>query len=169
MTSPTLYPRAEAATHLGISQAAVRRRLKAGKLHGERRISDSGFQWWVAVDGQAPTAHGTVNGTPPAAAHGAVRGAGSGGGTPDGPEAPGATTTALLATRAQEMAEYTRELLAPLHARLEAQAELIGVLKERLAASEARVAALEAPAPQTERAPSPGWEARRWWQRLLFG
>jgi hypothetical protein len=57
-------------------------------------------------------------------------------------------------------------------ATIEAQAERLGRLEERLAAAREAVTRLEAPpveAPETERAPSPGGEARRWWQRLLWG
>jgi hypothetical protein len=67
------------------------------------------------------------------------------------------------------MARYTRELLAPLHARLEAQAELIGAFRERLAAAEAKIAELE---PQTPNGapPAESWPERRaWWRRLLWG
>jgi hypothetical protein len=87
-------------------------------------------------------------------------------------EPPQGPQTALLAQRAQEMAAYTERLLAPLHARLETQAELIGALKERLAAAETEIAGLKAPpveTPEAESAPSSEWEARRWWQRLLWG
>jgi hypothetical protein len=61
------------------------------------------------------------------------------------------------------MATYSRELLAPVLARLEAQAERIGHLEEQLAAARARVAELE-----TRSAP-PDPAGRRWWQRLWWG
>jgi hypothetical protein len=66
--------------------------------------------------------------------------------------------------------EVTRELLEPLHARLEAQAALIGALKERLAAAETEIAELMAPPAETPSAPSDSPPARRsWWARLFGG
>jgi hypothetical protein len=78
------------------------------------------------------------------------------------------------------MAQYTRELLAPVLARLESQAEELGALRERLAVATARIAELEAPADPDSPSPAPSPQAsgaqngadphegerRRWWARL---
>ena len=104
---------------------------------------------------------------------------------------PGAPQTALLATRAAEMAQYTRELLAPLHARLEAQATQIGRLENEVEHLRAQLAAAaptngvahephgqaappvdaeasaSPPETQDDDAPRPEERARRWWPRLI--
>jgi hypothetical protein len=80
---------------------------------------------------------------------------------------------ALQAARAAEMARYTRELLEPLHARLEAQAERLGRLEaenEHLRAQLTAVASTNgqaAPPPETPSAPpAEGQTGRSWWSRL---
>jgi hypothetical protein len=44
----TYLPLPEAAARLGVSQASLRRRLRSGAAHGERRPHAGGFAWWVA-------------------------------------------------------------------------------------------------------------------------
>lgn len=156
----TYLPLPDAAQRLGLSQSALRRRLRAGKLHGERRPTSSGFMWWVAVGAGAPTAdYGTPTATP--------------GRTPTAhQDGPGPTTLAVQAARAAEMATYSRELLAPVLARLEEQAERIGHLEADNAHLRARVAELEAsadPLAQNGAAPEGGGRRPRWWRRLWWG
>jgi hypothetical protein len=143
-----------AAQALGISISALRRGLKRGKYHGQRQSTPQGFVWLVEV-GEVRLPEDRVGGdrvsdTPPQ-------------------EAPSSPQTALQAQRAQEMAAYTAALLEPLHARLEAQAELIGALKERLTTAETRIAELEMPVAHTQNGAASWPERRRWWQRLVWG
>ena len=49
----------EAALRLGVSQSALRRRVRAGTAQGERRPSAGGFTWFVAVPDAAPTPEAT--------------------------------------------------------------------------------------------------------------
>ena len=156
--APDLLPVAEAARALGVSVSAVRRGLKSGRYRGQRQATPQGFVWLVQVGGdRVPGDRRGEHRVPD------LRVVGDRVGGDRRPEAsqegPGG---ALLAARAQEMAAYTERLLAPYVKRIEEQAEEIGALKAQLAAR-------EEPAPQTESAPSPEWEARRWWQRLLWG
>jgi hypothetical protein len=65
------------------------------------------------------------------------------------------------------MAAYSRDLLAPYVAKIEAQAERLGRLEAELEAARARVAELEAPPPPETRdgaAPEP-LGGRPWWRR----
>jgi hypothetical protein len=62
------------------------------------------------------------------------------------------------------MAQYTRELLEPLHARLEAQAERIGRLEEQLLAARERIVELETPSAPPARDPTGRWG--RWWRQV---
>jgi hypothetical protein len=171
---------AQAAAAQGVGPDALRKRIPTGQVRARKRAGR--WQVWVPAadlgirmvpdDPDAPDVPRPDAPDAPDYKREAV---------PDAPDAqrqqtqtqaqepPQGAQTALLAQRAQEMAAYTERLLAPLHARLEAQAERIGTLTERLAAAEAEIAELKAPAPEPPRAPSPGWEARRWWQRLLWG
>jgi hypothetical protein len=155
----TLLPVAEAAQALSISVSALRRGLKSGKYQGRRQSTPQGFVWLVEVGddrvGEVRLPDDRV---------GEVRL----GDTPQ-QEAPASPQTAIQAARAQEMAQYTATLLEPLHSRLEAQAELIGALKERLAAAETRIAELETPTTETQNGATPWPERRRWWQRLVWG
>jgi hypothetical protein len=140
----------QAAAALGVSVASIRRGIKTGRYPARRQPTVQGYTWLVSLP-SAPDSRVAAARVPD-------------GRVPDSrvpaQDGPTPTTTAILATRAQEMAQYTRELLAPLHARLEAQAERIGRLEAELA---------QARGAQTQSAPSPVWEARRWWQRLLWG
>jgi hypothetical protein len=52
---PEFLPLPEAALRLGVSQSALRRRLRAGTAQGERRPTPGGFTWWVSVPDAAPT------------------------------------------------------------------------------------------------------------------
>ena len=45
---------AQAATHLGLSQDVIRRRLRSGALEGHKEPCGGGFKWLVEVDGVAP-------------------------------------------------------------------------------------------------------------------
>jgi hypothetical protein len=152
-----LLPVKEAAEALGVSVSGVRRGLKSGRLKGQRRATPQGHVWLIEVpDDQAVTTRTPASRVPGDRA--TTRVPDSPDAAPDAPqEAPG---EALLATRAQEMAAYTERLLAPWRAIVQQQAEEIGALKARLEA---------APAPETQSAPSPQWETRRWWQKLLWG
>ena len=75
----------------------------------------------------------------------------------------------VQAQRAEEMARYTRELVGPLYARLEAQAEEIGRLKAELAAARANGQAETQNALQNALQAETWPAGRRWWQRLLWG
>ena len=133
---------------LGLSVATVKRRLKRGSLRGEQERTPAGFKWYVLVDAAATAP------APAAATAGAAPGA-----TADGIAGATATGT-LLAQRAEEMARYSAELLAPYVRRIEEQAEEIGTLKAQLVAA--------TPTPETASAPpvrDPAGRGR-WWQRL---
>lgn len=149
-TDTTLLPLPDAAARLGLSQSALRRRLRSGKARGERRPTSSGFMWWVSVDGGTPTDERGAP-TPPR--------------TPTATQdarPPGPTTLAVQAARAEEMARYSHELLSPVLARLEAQAEELGHVRAQLEHARARIAELE-----TRSAPPAGEHraGRRWWRR----
>jgi hypothetical protein len=155
----------DAARVLGISQPTIKRRLKRGTLRGDRAPTSSGFKWYVLIDEPAtPVATPT---TPAATSSGVagVAGDAADGIAADIPSAP--PQTALLAQRAREMAEYTRELQAPLLARLEAQAERIGRLE---AENEGLPARLAAAAPRADRGAAPRAGGRRpgWWERFVW-
>ena len=162
-----------AARHLGLSPQTVKRRLKRGTLRGEQEPTPTGFRWYVVVDtpGIPDTpadTPGDVPGTPAGVS------AGTSGDTPDTPQ------TALQATRAQEMAEYTERLLAPWRAIVQQQAEEIGALSERTATLQARVEAQAPRITELEAPPTNGQAAghgdapagggggagRSWWRRL---
>jgi hypothetical protein len=176
-------PISEAAARLGVSQDAIRRRLKAGALHGKREAMPQGFRWLVLLEGgdAAEVAQG-----------GATRDLG---GTPPNGGPPGGAQVAELATaRAQEMAAYTERLLRPYVEKIEAQATQIGRLENEVEHLHAQLAAVT-PAPvtngiahephgqagppvadaedsasppetQDDDAPRPA-ERRRWWPRLI--
>ncbi len=141
----TLLPVAEAAQALGISVSALRRGLKSGRYQGRRQETPQGFTWRVEVGDRVSDRVGD----------GRVGDRVGGAPSPDTPTSPG---MALQTARAAEMAQYTAALLEPLHARLEAQAQEIGKLKEQLAAA------------RTHESAAPEWPERRsWWQRLWTG
>ena len=48
--STNLVPIAEASARLRLSESAIRRQLKAGRLIGERRPMPQGFQWFIRLD-----------------------------------------------------------------------------------------------------------------------
>jgi hypothetical protein len=158
----------EAARRLGISRSAVRRRLQSGQLTGRQEPRPQGHIWLVTLPAgagtsrQVPADADTFREVPRQVPAGAAD------------DSPAAPQMALEAMRAAGMASYTRELLEPLHARLEAQAERIGRLELELEQSRARVAELEAVPVSNGQAETqnaaPGWpERRRWWQRLVWG
>ena len=125
--TPHRVPIPEAARVLGVSIPTVKRRLKRGELAGERERTPSGFKWLVLL----PLAEGAES--PPPESPGPPTG--------ESPAAPRESPVSPLVTqRAQEMAAYTRQLLEPLHARLEAQAERIGRLEEQLERATAELA-----------------------------
>ena len=53
--STTLVPIAEASARLRLSESAIRRQLKAGRLIGERRPMPQGFQWFIRLDSSEVT------------------------------------------------------------------------------------------------------------------
>jgi hypothetical protein len=71
----------------------------------------------------------------------------------------------IHAQRAEEMAVYSKALLAPYVAQIAEQAERIGRLEAELEAARAERLIEPQNAPQAESWP----EGRPWWQRLLFG
>ena len=132
---------AEAAERLGISKSAVRRRLHAGQLFGRQEERPQGHVWLIALPADPSTNH--TNGVTHHPENGAARAATSRN-VPEGTatfrqvprEVPAAAAaggspggTALQ--RAQEMAVYSEQLLAPYVRKIEAQAERIGRLEER--------------------------------------
>jgi hypothetical protein len=139
----------QAARELGLSVATVKRRLKRGTLRGEQERTPAGFKWYVLVDGAA-TAGATAGATADGGAGGADGGAAA--------TAPGA----LLSQRAEEMARYSRELLAPYVEKIEAQAERFGRLEAELAAYRQAEGQRDAP-------PAESQTGRSWWWRLLWG
>jgi hypothetical protein len=157
-------PIAEAAVRLGVSQDAIRRRLKAGQLEGKRELMPQGFRWLVLLDGDGGGEPGAE-----VAQGGATRQVGA---EPQNGHAQGGAQVADLAVaRAQEMAAYSEQLLAPYVRRIEELSREIGELRARLdgqAASTAGVAVDHQP--ETHSAPQAAWpEERPWWQRLLWG
>jgi hypothetical protein len=126
----------DAARHLGLSQQTVKRRLKKGTLRGEQEPTSTGFRWYVVLDtpGTTVDVSGDVSGT-------------SADTTADIPA--DTPSMALQTARAQEMAAYTRALVEPLYARLEAQAELEQARARQNAA--------------------PVQERRSWWAWLVGG
>jgi phenylpropionate dioxygenase-like ring-hydroxylating dioxygenase large terminal subunit len=148
-------PIAEAAVRLGVSQDAIRRRLKGGQLEGKRELMPQGFRWLVLLKNEAgDTSSAEV------AQGSATRQVGAE--SQNGHAQGGAQVADLAIARAQEMAAYSEQLVAPYVRRIEELSREIGELRARLEAQ-----------PQTaayEDAPQRGWpEARRWWQRLLWG
>jgi hypothetical protein len=167
VTGGEWLPIAEAARRLGVSADAVRRRVRRRTLKARRVKATHGGAdpYLVWLQDGAPRPHQDVHQDGRQ-----VRQDGHQDGHQDGRQdthQDAARTLALAQARAAEMATYSQQLLAPYVEKIEAQAERIGTLTERLAAAEAEIAELKAPAPPS--APSPQWEARRWWQRLLWG
>ena len=138
----------QAARELSLSVATVKRRLKRGTLRGEQERTPAGFKWYVLVD-TAATAGATADE------------AGGGAGATAGATAAATANGALLSQRAEEMARYSAELLAPYVRRIEEQAEEIGALKAQLAAATANDQAVT----PNGAAPVPA-ERPRWWERL---
>jgi predicted transcriptional regulator of viral defense system len=179
---------AEAAERLGISKSAVRRRLHSGQLTGRQEERPQGHVWLIALPMDAPDAH------PNGAAHHPLNGAAPTDtyrNVPEGADtsrqaprevpagaAGGGSASGTALQRAQEMAIYSEQLLAPYVRRIEEQAERIGHLEERamhlqaeLEQTRTQLAEATAPPPEPEppRPPAPERGARRWWQRLLWG
>jgi hypothetical protein len=147
-TEPGGYvPLREAAERLGISEPAARRRVKTGRLRGQRRPTAQGHVWYVwvpAADASAPTSDTSGDGTRQVSPDGSsVSG--------DTRERVGRPSSATLqpADRAEEMARYTEALLAPWRRRVEELAVENGRLQERLATAEACIAELQAPPSDT--------------------
>jgi hypothetical protein len=174
----TAVPLREAAARMGMTTDTLRKRLQRGLTPG-RKVDG---QWFVVpgpVPDEAPDEGVDLSGLVQDESR---PGPDQSGHVQDHPVAPDATQEApggaLLSDRAAEMARYSRELLAPDLARLEAQAEEIGTLKERtvhlqatVEAQARRIAELEAPAPdgQAETPSFPPAEdqmRRSWWGRL---
>lgn len=132
----------EAAAALGVSEAAVRRMVKAGTLRATREPRPQGFAWRVVLPAgcAAPPDTTSPNGTlhtPRPPGDGTLRPPRA---APDA--APAATSIEVM--RAEALAAYGATLLAPVLAELEvirqenrAQAETIGTLRAQLAAAEA--------------------------------
>ena len=152
-TSPSTswLPVAEAASALGVSVSAIRRGLKSGRYRGQRQPTPQGFTWLIEVPGDR-VGDGRIGDRV-----GGDRAADTRIG--DG-QAPGATETTILAQRADEMARYSRTLLEPYVAKIEAQAERIGRLEEQLEQVKAALAARDNGA-------GPGGDStarRPWWR-----
>jgi hypothetical protein len=126
--TPHRVPIPEAARVLGVSIPTIKRRLKRGELVGVREPTASGFKWLVLL----PLGEGTES--PPGESPGSP-GAGASASPRESPASP------LVSQRAQEMAAYTRQLLEPYVAKIEAQAERIGRLEEQLEHVKAELAA----------------------------
>jgi hypothetical protein len=178
----------DAARYLGISRPTVKRRLKSGSLRGVQERTPSGFKWYVIVE-EAESPGGVAGGAPAESPRESLNGVAAE--SPHEPPGESAASprvspqAALLAQRAEEMARYTRELLAPYVKRIEEQAEEIGALKAQLAAAtpapgtngvahaQAAAETASTPAPaETASAAAPGaaaapgvGAARPWWRR----
>lgn len=153
----TRLPVDDAARYLGISRPTVKRRLKSGALKGVQERTPSGFKWFVVLD-TPESPPGTPGESP----------AGVPGESPPESAALSQMSPQAALQRAQDMAAYTAALLEPLHARLEAQAEEIGTLKERCATLQAQLAErAEATNGRTHESAAPETERRSWWQRLV--
>jgi hypothetical protein len=133
-------------------------------LRGEQEPTATGFRWYVIVDDGDPpgtpadppagTSNGTSAGTP-----------GTSGDIPAGIpiDTPAA---ALIARRAQELAAYTEELLAPWRTQVAELSQRVGRLEAELEHALANGQAQT----QNGAPPAESWpEGRPWWQRLLFG
>jgi hypothetical protein len=139
---------AQAAEQLGISVHAVRRRVKAGELVGHQVPTKHGAAWMVRLDGDRQ-GDATV---PPGLREGDV--------TP-APASRNGHATVTEVPGVVELVELIQELQAKLddaHAVIVARTEVAatwqeraGMLADRLALAESKLAALEAP---TEPAPS---------------
>jgi len=161
-------PLPEAALRLGVSQSALRRRLRAGTAQGERRPSPGGFTWWVGVDEPAPTPTPIPPPTPRVSADE------PGVGAPTPPPTPELSA-------ALEAVQRLEAHVASLTDEVEARRREVGQLHTLLAQTNQRLLAdglsrngqVSEPTrpPETHDAPQaePWPEARRWWQRLLWG
>lgn len=163
-------PLPEAAARLGLSQSALRRRLRSGGAQGERRPSPGGFTWWVGVDAPTPPPPPTPGGGGDEPGVGALAEA------VRRLEAHNASLTEELAARRREVAELhvtvNRLVLAlppPAIATNGVSHDHIqDDLHDHIEPGEAVYA--DGLAPQTQGGAAPGAVGRRrWWQRLLWG
>jgi hypothetical protein len=179
----TALPLRAAAARMGMTTDTLRKRLQRGLTPG-RKVDG---QWFV-VPGPVPDSYPESVPDEGVDVSGLVLdesrpGPDQSGHVQDHRDAPGAPQEppggTLLSDRAAEMARYSRELLAPVLVRLEAQATEIGVLTERtthlqteLERATARIAELEAPpvaevSVQQNAAAPHAAERRSWWRRLF--
>jgi len=63
--STNLVPIAEASARLRLSESAIRRQLKAGRLVGERRPMPQGFQWFIRLEPSTPMPTEVTDGEAP--------------------------------------------------------------------------------------------------------
>ena len=151
-------PIADAAQRLGVSQDAIRRRLKAGQLQGKREVMPQGFRWLILLDeGERSSVDG--EGAQGGASHQ----------VPLPPTHEGAQGGAEVATlaRAQEMAAYSEALLAPWRQQVAELSRQVGRLEAEL--EQARALHCFSMEPQTRNGAASWPERRRWWQRLVWG
>jgi excisionase family DNA binding protein len=128
-TTGAEYTVAEVQAATGLHPQTLRKWIKAGRLRARQVHGQKGPEWRVplaevhrlAATHRVPT--GDSPGAAPDSPSGSPNGAG-GSPTDSASDSPGGTTLAVR--RAEEMAAYTGRLLAPLQARLEAQAEALG-------------------------------------------
>ena len=161
--STNLVSIAEASARLRLSESAIRRQLKAGRLIGERRPMPQGFQWFIRLDLSEVTPAEITDGEVPV-----VR---------SRRHAVATLAIDLEAIRADHLAEVAR--LADAHA------GEVGVLRNAIAEHGAELVLLvevhadafarlekahagELDALRRELATANAWANRSWW-RWLFG
>jgi len=145
----------EASRLLGVSESTVRRLVNAGKLEAERVLRPQGYVWMVEVDEDAAEAA-------PTSASADAQASSTQGPPHDG-----------LAQEVARLSAHVEDLREQLRAREREVGQLHTLLAQAhqrlLTDGQAAGASAVAPAPETASAPSPQWESRRWWQRLLWG
>jgi hypothetical protein len=160
----------QAAARLGVSRPTIRRRLRNGELRGERKPTKQGFQWEVlldlptdspddSADGESPTPQAPPQATPQTT-----------------PQDEGARLRDEHITDLRKRVEDQAREIAELHRLLaQAQQQAYGRLLTDSSRGESSAAADgeslgSHPTPhQNGSTPPPEGEARRWWQRLLWG
>jgi hypothetical protein len=149
MVQGTWLPLADAARVLGLSIAATRRRAKAGVLPAERRSTPQGGVWWVCVSDdtaspddssddvrrQVTSGDGQDRGPHPGYVNGSASTGAIGPGLGD--------LVALLREREQKVDELNVQLTETMAVAAMWQ-ERAGMLSDRLALAESKMAALEA-------------------------
>jgi Helix-turn-helix domain len=124
------YTVAEVQGATGLHPQTLRKWIKTGRLRARQVQGQKGPEWRVPlaeVHRLAATPRAPAGDSPSDSPNGA-------GESPNDSVSDSPNGTALAVRRAEEMAAYTGRLLAPLQARLEAQAEALGRLEAAAAA-----------------------------------